>query len=145
MLKKNNFKITVIGDTSRLEQSFNGVISEAEALTKNNSGLHIQIAINYGGQNEIVRAVNKSLSFLNEQKELTEQDIDKYLDNASLPYPDLLIRTGGEKRLSNFMLWELAYTELYFTDTLWPDFNENTLNQALSEYELRERRYGNVQ
>lgn len=143
--QKNNFKITVIGDTSRLEQSFNGVISEAEALTKNNSGLHIQIAINYGGQNEIVRAVNKSLSFLNEQKELTEQDIDKYLDNASLPYPDLLIRTGGEKRLSNFMLWELAYTELYFTDTLWPDFNENTLNQALNEYELRERRYGNVQ
>lgn len=143
--QKNNFKITVIGDTSRLEQSFNGVISEAEALTKNNSGLHIQIAINYGGQNEIVRAVNKSLSFLNEQKELTEQDIDKYLDNASLPYPDLLIRTGGEKRLSNFMLWELAYTELYFTDVLWPDFNENTLNQALNEYELRERRYGNVQ
>ena len=102
------------------------------------------IAINYGGQNDIVRAVNKCLSSQRDKDRLTEQDIHKHLDTASLPYPDLLIRTGGEKRLSNFMLWELAYTELYFTDVLWPDFDENTLNQALNEYELRERRYGNI-
>ena len=143
--QKNNFKISVIGDKSRLEQSFEKAISNAECLTKDNSGLHIHIAINYGGQNEIVRAVNKCLSSRSDVCELSEQDIHERLDNPSLPYPDLLIRTGGEKRLSNFMLWELAYTELYFTDVLWPDFNENALNQALNEYELRERRYGNVQ
>lgn len=136
------YKIKVLGDRERLGQELNTSIADAEKSTENNNGLIIQIAINYGGQNEIVRAVNslikKNVSII------TEEDIKMNLDTYGSDDPDLLIRTGGELRLSNFMLWQLAYTELYFTEVLWPDFNKKELIRAIEYYQSIDRRYGGI-
>ena len=116
--------------------------------TKNNSGLNFQIAINYGSRDEIVRAVRTLAKDCKEGKieaeKITEEVLESYLDTHGIPDPDLLIRTSGELRLSNYLLWQMAYTEFYFTDVLWPDFTKEELEKAILQYNKRERRYGKV-
>jgi undecaprenyl diphosphate synthase len=138
-LLKNNICLRVLGDITFFPISLQKKIKNLEDQCKNNSGLKLNIALNYGGQKEIVNAVNKSLKA---KKNITIKDIEKFLDTADLPNVDLLIRTGGEKRISNFLLWQLAYSELFFVDRLWPDFNEAIFIDALHSYQKRNRRFG---
>lgn len=145
---KNDMKIRVLGDTTRLDEDIRCRIRELEEATKENGGLNFQIAINYGSRDEIVRAV-KSLSEDIKRgvimpEEIDEACIEKYLDTHDIPDPDLLIRTSGEQRISNYLLWQLAYTEFYFTDVLWPDFTKEELLKAIERYNERERRFGGV-
>lgn len=144
----NNMRVRVIGEKSRLSDDIRGKIDELEECSKNNTGLNFTIALNYGSRDEIVRAV-KNLTKDVEDGTITsdaidEQMIREYLDTRDIPDPDLLIRTSGEERLSNFLLWQLAYTEFYFTDVLWPDFNKNELIKAVEKYSSRDRRFGKV-
>jgi undecaprenyl diphosphate synthase len=141
-VKKKNVRLTVIGDTSVLPQDIQDIINTDIAETKNNDGHVLNIAINYGGRQEIVYAVNK---LIKEQKEITVESISNSLYTADFGEPDLIIRTGGELRLSNFLLYQGAYAELYFTDVLWPDFNEQELDKALLEFSKRKRRFGGVE
>lgn len=142
-LHENNIRLIMIGDRSRFDAALCAKINEAESLTQNNTGLVLTIAANYGGRWDMLQAMNRMLKA---QPELAgnfeEQDIEPYLSMHYAPEPDLFIRTGGEKRISNFLLWQLAYSELYFTDTLWPDFNETAFKQAIKSYQQRERRFG---
>ncbi len=143
-LHDNNIRLIIVGDRTAFEPLLLQEMEHGEALTANNTGLTLTIAANYGGRWDIMQATNKMLksppSSLAEG--YTEADITPHLALSYAPEPDLFIRTGGEKRISNFMLWQLAYTELYFTDTLWPDFDEAAFNQALQSYQARERRFG---
>lgn len=145
---KNNVKCRVIGKTEGLSKDIIESIEVLEETTKNNTGLNFTIAINYGGRDEITRAVRKIASQIEEKtlsaSDITEQTINDNLDTCELPDPDLLIRTSGEERLSNYLPWQLAYTEFYFTDTLWPDFNEEELIKAFEKYNKRQRRFGGV-
>lgn len=145
---KNNVCVRVIGDKSRLDDDLQEAIRHLEEVTANNTGIHFQIAINYGGRDEIMRAVRKAASIASTSgkspEEITEAEFEDCLDTAGLPDPDLLIRTCGEERISNFLLWQLAYSELYFTDTAWPDFNKKELEKAIDAYNHRERRYGGL-
>jgi len=145
---KNNVKCRVIGEETGLSDDIVESIFNLEESTKNNTGLNFTIAINYGGRDEIVRAVKKIADDLQSNKllpnNINEQLINSYLDTNELPDPDLLIRTSGEERLSNFMPWQLAYTEFYFTPVLWPDFNKEELIKAFEKYNNRERRFGGV-
>lgn len=146
--QKNNMCVRVLGDKSRLAQDIQESIRALEDATKDNTGLHFQIAINYGSRDEITRAV-KRLAKQVEQGALLVQDIDEQriaaeLDTAGLPDPDLMIRTSGEQRISNFMLWQLAYAELYYTSVAWPDFDKVELEKAVLAYQNRDRRYGLV-
>ncbi len=146
--KKNNMKIRVIGDRSRLDQDIVNKIIETEEASKNYNGLKLQIAINYGGQDEILRATRKICDRV-KSGELNSEDISKEvfedaLDTAGIPAPDLLIRTSGEQRFSNFLLWQLAYTEFWFSDVLWPDFGKKELTEAIKYFGSRDRRYGGV-
>ena len=145
---KNNMCVRVIGDKSRLDEDIRKRIGELEEATKENTGLHFQIAINYGGRDEIVRAVRKLADRVKDgtlaPEEITQERLGNALDTAGIPEPDLLIRTCGEQRISNFLLWQLAYTEFYFTDVLWPDFNKKELEKAIAYYNGRERRFGGV-
>ena len=145
---KNNMCVRVIGDKSRLDDDIKESISELEEATKNNTGLHFQIAINYGGRDEIVRAVREIAAKAAERqlgvKDITESVIGEMLDTAGIPDPDLLIRTCNEQRISNFLLWQLAYTEFYFTPVPWPDFTREELIKAIEAYNHRERRYGGL-
>ena len=145
---KNNMQVRVIGDKSGLDKSLVARINELEEATKEATGLKFTIAINYGGRDEIRRAVADIAKDVAEHKlkpeDITEDLIDSRLDTAGLPDPDLLIRTSGEERLSNFLPWQLAYTEFYFTDVLWPDFNKNDLLTAIRYYNGKERRFGGV-
>lgn len=145
---KNNVKCRVIGKREGLSKDIIESIDVLEETTKNNTGLNFTIAINYGGRDEITRAVKKIASQIEEgtllASDITEQTINDNLDTCELPDPDLLIRTSGEERLSNYLPWQLAYTEFYFTDTLWPDFNEEELIKAFEKYNKRERRFGGV-
>ncbi|MBO6148525.1 MAG: isoprenyl transferase [Lachnospiraceae bacterium] len=148
--KKNNMRVKVIGDKSGLDEDIQHSIEDIEGFSRDFDGLTFQIALNYGGRDEIVRAVNRIISdrekgLLDSKAEITEEVISSYLDTAGIPDPDLLIRTSGEERLSNFLLWQNAYTEFYFTSVHWPDFNENELKAALDEYSLRNRRYGKTE
>jgi len=146
--KKNNMRIRVIGDKVGLSEDIIKSINELEEASKNNTGLNFQVAINYGGRDEIIRAA-KAL-FLDVKKNITAiDDIDEsvfeqYLDTKGIPDPDLLIRTSGEQRLSNYLLWQLAYTEFYFPDLLWPDFNREELMKAIEYYSSRNRKFGGV-
>lgn len=146
--QKNNMCVRVIGDKSRLDDDIREKINTLEEATKNNTGLHFQIAINYGSRDEMTRAVKKVAQkvALGELKveEITEQIIENELDTAGIPDPDLMIRTSGEQRISNYMLWQLAYAEFYFTSVPWPDFNKEELEKAVQAYENRDRRYGLV-
>lgn len=144
----NNMRVRVIGEKSRLSDDIRSKIEELEECSKNNTGLNFTIALNYGSRDEIVRAVREISKDVKDGK-ISESDIDDkmisdYLDTRGIPDPDLLIRSSGEERLSNFLLWQLAYTEFYFTDVLWPDFNKKELIKAVEKYNERDRRFGKV-
>lgn len=145
---KNDMKVRVIGDITKLDEDIQKRILELEEATKNNGGLNFQIAINYGSRDEITRAVRTLAEDVKEgklmPKEVNEACIERYLDTHDIPDPDLLIRTSGEQRLSNYLLWQLAYTEFYFTDVPWPDFSKQELEKAIEQYNRRDRRYGGV-
>ncbi|RKZ93856.1 MAG: isoprenyl transferase [Gammaproteobacteria bacterium] len=145
-LHKNNIRLHIIGDTSKFSESLQKQITEAEQLTADNIGLTINIAANYGGHWDITQSVQKLAEKVKAGEivpsDITEDSISNGLTTAFLPDPDLFIRTGGEQRVSNFLLWQLAYTEFYFTDTLWPDFDDNELDIAISSFCNRERRFG---
>lgn len=142
-LHENGIRFRVIGELTRFEPKLVRLIREAEARTAANRKLTLTVAANYGGRWDILQAVNR---MLREQPDLargfSERDLMPYLALAGAPEPDLFIRTGGEQRISNFMLWQLAYTELYFTDTLWPDFDAAAFDRAIISYQQRERRFG---
>ena len=145
---KNDMKIRVIGDVMKLDPDIRSRIEELEEATKNNGGLNFQIAINYGSRDEIIRAVRKLAAACAEKtllpEEIDEAALERCLDTHDIPDPDLLIRTSGELRLSNYLLWQLAYTEFYFTDVPWPDFTKAELMKAVDQYNARDRRYGGV-
>lgn len=142
-LHKNNIHLKIIGERSRFDDQLQKTMTDAEALTANNTGLTLTIAANYGGRWDMMHAVHKLLRDHPEiATSFTEEDLQPYLSMSNAPEPDLFIRTGGEKRISNFMLWQLAYTELYFTDTLWPAFDGRELKKAIASYQDRERRFG---
>lgn len=145
---KNDMKIRVIGDITKLDEDIRNRIQELEEATKNNGGLNFQIAINYGSRDEIVRAVRNLAEDVREGKvspeEIDEACMESYLDTHDIPDPDLLVRTSGEQRLSNYLLWQLAYTEFYFTEVPWPDFTKEELVKAIEQYNARDRRFGGV-
>lgn len=145
---KNRMCVRVLGEKSRLDEDIRTRIAELEEATKDNDGLHFQIAINYGGRDEIVRAARKMArkAVLGEIKpeEVTEEMLQSELDTAGVPDPDLLIRTCNEQRISNFLLWQLAYAEFYFTPVPWPDFTKEELVKAVEAYNHRDRRYGGL-
>ncbi len=145
---KNNMCVRIIGEKSRLDDDIRKRMEQLEEATKNNTGLHFQIAINYGGRDEIVRAVRRLTEEVVEGRQtvndITEELISTALDTRGIPDPDLLIRTCNEQRISNFLLWQLAYTELYFTPVAWPDFSKEELEKAVAAYNKRDRRYGLV-
>ena len=145
--KKNHMKVRVIGDKTGLAQDIQDSIAKLEEESKDQDGLNFTIAINYGSRDEIRRAVNRIADDVREGKitgEISEDMISSYLDTAGLPDPDLLIRTSGEQRLSNYLLWQLAYTEFVFMDVAWPDFHKEELMEAIRQYNKRDRRYGGV-
>ncbi len=146
--QKNNMCVRVLGDKSRLAQDIQESIAALEEATRNNTGLHFQIAINYGSRDEITRAVKRLVEQVEpgtlSAADICEQRIAQEFDTAGLPDPDLMIRTSGEQRISNFMLWQLAYAELYYTSVAWPDFNKAELEKAVLAYQNRDRRFGLV-
>ena len=146
--EKNRMKVRVIGDKTRLDDDIRTRIEELEEASKNNDGLNFQIAINYGSRDEMVRAMRKMMKDCEAGKitsdEVTEEVFESYLDTHGIPDPELLIRTSGELRLSNYLLWQLAYTEFYFTDVPWPDFTKEELEKAIMQYNNRGRRYGKI-
>lgn len=139
-LHENNMRLKILGSRERFNRQILQGIEEAEALTANNTGLTLSIAADYGGRWDILQAANKLLA--DGVSEITEDMLAKYLMLGDAPEPDLFIRTGGETRISNFLLWQMAYAELYFTDILWPDFDETALNAAVASFQKRERRFG---
>ncbi|MCR4792328.1 MAG: di-trans,poly-cis-decaprenylcistransferase [Lachnospiraceae bacterium] len=143
---KNNLRVRVIGDKSGLDEDLQDSIRTLEEATELNTGLNFTIALNYGGRDEIVRAVRKLASEkdIDFMRGLTDKDLSCALDTAGMPDPDLLIRTCAEERISNFLLWQLAYSEFYFADVAWPDFNEAELDKALESYASRTRRFGGL-
>ena len=145
---RNNVRIRVIGDKSRLDSDLQASIANLEKETASNTGIGFQIAINYGSRDEIVRALRKAAQRVKDSElnpeDITEDMISDGLDTAGIPDPDLLIRTGGEQRISNFLLWQTAYSELYFCDAAWPDFNKAELEKAVDAFNNRERRYGGL-
>ena len=146
--KTNNVRVRMIGGRSRFDQDIIDGINRLERETENNTGLTFVIAVNYGGRDEIVRAARKIMKDTADGKitpdQMDEAVFSSYLDTAEIPDPDLLIRTSGELRLSNYLLWQLAYTELYVTDCYWPDFNKEELKKAIAAYNSRDRRFGGV-
>ena len=145
--QKNNMRVKVIGDVSAFDPDIQESIVKLENFSKDFTELHFQIALNYGSRDEITRAVNRMLEDQKAGKLETpveEETISNYLDTAGIPDPDLMIRTSGELRLSNYLLWQLAYTEFYFTDVPWPDFKRDELVKAIEKYNERDRRYGGV-
>jgi undecaprenyl diphosphate synthase len=141
-LTKHNVRFKLIGDRKPFPKKLVDKIKELEKLTEKNTGLTLSVAINYGGRWDIVNAVNKHQKETLSKKPITQKNLIQNLSLNYAPDPDLLIRTGGEKRISNFLIWQFSYSELYFTETLWPDFNERALMTALFEFQKRERRYG---
>ena len=141
---KNNMRVRVIGDKTGLSEDIQKSIADVETASAGNTGLNFTIAINYGSRDEICRAVKKIVAEGSAPEDITEQVISDHLDTAGIPDPDLLIRTSGELRLSNYLMWQLAYTEFYFTDVPWPDFNKAELEKAIEKYNGRDRRYGGV-
>ncbi len=145
---KNNMRVRIIGDTSKLQEGLQKSIAELEEASKDNTGLNFQVAINYGGRDELLRAVRALAKDVKENKtsidQIDEDTFEQYLDTRGIPEPDLLIRTSGEQRISNFLLWQMAYTEFYFPEVLWPDFDKKELIKAIEYYNSRSRRYGAV-
>ena len=145
---KNNMRVRVIGDTSKLSEKFQKQIAELEEHSKHNDGLNLQIAINYGSRDEMIRAMRAmTKDVVNgnmKEEDISEEVFSNYLDTKDIPDPDLLIRTSGEQRLSNYLLWQLAYSEFYFTDVPWPDFHKEELEEAILAYNKRDRRFGGL-
>jgi undecaprenyl diphosphate synthase len=141
-LHANGVRVKVVGDTTRFDPKIRELIARAEALTAQNRGLTLTIAANYGGRWDVLQALSRLLREGLPAQELTEERLSPHLAMSYAPEPDLFIRTGGEQRISNFLLWQLAYTELYFTETLWPDFGAAALDEAIASYRRRERRFG---
>ena len=148
MAEKNNIRVRMIGARGRFASDIVDAINVLEEKTKKNTGMTFVIAVNYGSRDEITRAVRKIMTDVEEGKiapeDMTEEVFASYLDTAGIPDPDLMIRTSGELRLSNYLLWQLAYSELYVTECLWPDFNKEELLNAIRQYNKRERRFGGV-
>ncbi|SET01459.1 undecaprenyl diphosphate synthase [[Clostridium] polysaccharolyticum] len=146
--RKNDMRVRIIGDRSCLNEDIIKVITQLEEESKNNQGLNFQVALNYGSRDEITRAVKKIAQKIENgtlrSEEINETIISDELDTCDIPDPDLMIRTSGEQRLSNYMLWQLAYAEFYFTDVLWPDFDKKELEKAVAFYNKRDRRFGGV-
>ena len=147
-LHSNNVRIKVIGSRNEIPKDIVDLIKGAEALTVNNTGLYLQVAFNYSGRQEIINATKK-IAIASAKGEIDPNKIDNTifesnLYSAGVPDPDLIIRTGSEKRVSNFLLWQLSYSEVYFEECLWPDFNKNKLDLAINDYNSRSRRFGNV-
>ena len=145
-LDKKNVRVSFIGERTRFSEKLQKSIDESEQLTRNNTGLHLNIAANYGGRWDVVNACKLIAEEVKNNKK-TIQDIDEEMFNSfmslsEMPAPDLFIRTGGEQRISNFLIWQLAYSELYFIDTLWPDFSDEDIDAALNWYAGRQRRFG---
>ena len=138
----NGICLKIVGDLSRFDERLQAQIAESEAKTADNQRLTLTICANYGGRWDMLQAMNKMLIERPGLTNYTEDDLAPYLCMAHAPEPDLFIRTGGEQRISNFLLWQLAYTELYFTETFWPDFNAAALDEAIASYQQRERRFG---
>lgn len=141
-LHENNIRLILIGDRSEFSVELVKKIELSEKLTAKNTGLTLTIAANYGGRWDLLQAVNRMVQANDSPQNYNEEDLMPYLSMHYAPEPDLFIRTGGEKRISNFLLWQLAYTELYFTDTLWPDFDKSCFDEAIKSYQQRERRFG---
>jgi len=139
-MHENNVVISFIGDTTKLNPKLQEILNNAVNVTKNNTGVHLQIAFNYGARAELINAIQKIVN--SGEKEITEDLINKNLYTSTIPDPDLLIRTGGEKRISNFLLWQIAYSEILVTQEFWPDFGKEQLINAIEEFSLRKRRYG---
>ena len=142
--RKNNLRVRVIGDISRLDEDMQKRITELEEESKSNTGLQFQIALNYGSRDEMVRAMRRMAQDQVAPEDITEERFSEYLDTKGIPDPDLLIRTSGEQRLSNYLLWQLAYSEFYFTDVPWPEFSPEELKKAVEAYATRDRRYGKI-
>ena len=146
--EKNRMRVRVLGDKTALDRDIRERIAELEEATKNNDGLNFQIALNYGSRDEMLRAMKRMCKDYKdgviEDAQIDEGLFETYLDTAGIPDPDLMIRTSGEQRLSNYLLWQLAYSEFYFTDVLWPDFTKEELVKAIEYYNGRERRFGGV-
>lgn len=144
--EKNNMRVRVIGEVSRLSEKFQERIKDLEQASAKNTGLNLTIAINYGSRDEIIRCMKKMFLDCADDKlafeDINEEVFSSYLDTKELPDPDLLIRTSGEQRLSNYLLWQLAYSEFYFTDVPWPDFHKDELMKAVEAYNNRDRRFG---
>jgi undecaprenyl diphosphate synthase len=142
----NDIRLKVVGDLSRFDSKLQAMIVAAEAKTASNKGLTVTVCANYGGRWDIVQAANRLQQHLSEAgkagQQITEDQLSSYLSMAYAPEPDLFVRTGGETRISNFLLWQLAYSEFYFTDTFWPDFDASALDLAILSYQNRERRFG---
>jgi undecaprenyl diphosphate synthase len=143
-LNKKNIVFKAIGELESLPTNIRGLISESERVTSSNQGMTLVTALSYSGRNEIVRAVRRMMDEGYGSEEISEDLLNSHLDTAGLPPPDLIIRTSGEIRLSNFLLWQSAYAELYFTDTFWPDFDREELMLAIQVYQSRERRFGGI-
>ena len=145
---KNNMRIRVIGEVGRLSEKFQKRIKELEDASEKNTGLNLTIAINYGSRDEMLRAMKNMMADQNAGKlileDINEEVFSSYLDTKELPDPDLMIRTSGEQRLSNYLLWQLAYSEFYFTDVPWPDFHKKELELAIEAYNKRDRRFGGL-
>ncbi len=143
-LIKGGIVFRTVGEIWRLPESIQVLLKEAEEKSLHNKGLNLVLALSYSGRNEIIRAVKKAIGLGMKPEDMSEAFFDSLLDTSGLPAPDLIIRTSGEKRISNFLLWQAAYAELHFTDTLWPDFTREEFFLALHDYQLRERRFGTV-
>lgn len=146
--KRNNMQVRVIGDITRLEPDLQARIRELEEVSAANTGLHFQVALNYGSRDEIRRGMQQMARDVKagrmDPEQVDEALIGNYLDTRGIPDPDLMIRTSGEQRLSNYLLWQLAYAEFYFTDVLWPDFSAKDLQDAVDFYQGRDRRFGGI-
>jgi undecaprenyl diphosphate synthase len=143
--RENAVRVLHSGDITRLPAELQREIASVTRDTRDHDGIQVNLAINYGGRDEVIRAANRWLGNGGRTGELTQEALRRHLDQPDLPEPDLLIRTGGERRLSNFLLWECAYAELYFSDVLWPDFDEPDLRDAIYDYQSRDRRFGAVE
>ncbi len=138
----NNIRLKIVGDLTRFDKKLQEMIAQAERKTANNKGLTLTICANYGGRWDIMQAINKMIALHPGITTFSEEELTPHLAMAYAPEPDLFIRTGGEERISNFLLWQLAYTELFFTQTYWPDFDAKVLDTAIESYQQRERRFG---
>ena len=141
-LNQNNVKMNFIGGLTALNQNLQDILETSIEVTKNNTGVVLTVAINYGARDEIIHAIKNIIKDGKKEDEITQELVSNYLYTKNIPDPDLLIRTSGEKRISNYLLWQIAYSEIYVTDTYWPEFNKEKLAQAIIEFGLRQRRWG---